>query len=605
ENAALALVLWILSLCVVLGLFIITRLFPSRSESPDAQEESGWRPDGVRVFFIYWSVFSLLIYAALNEKVPWLMVHQVQPLILLAGIFIGDVLDRLPSPALRRVFIALLVVLAVYEVRTNIHLNMYNNDNPRESIVYTQSSHDVVETVKMVEEGARRLGQEYCPPSPTKAVVCYHEQTTWPYSWYFRNYKYEISNTVPRSEVPFVITVSGLEDQIKVWGKGKYAQKKIDHRVWWPYGQSVLPFSYFTQRNQSQTDAWKALWNYVLYRELWGGLRPGGMQALLYYREPLKDPEERPAVPAGYDEPVKPLIPMTAVGTYGQGEAQFNEPRGLAFAPDGNTMYVLDARNGRIQVFDKNLQFIAMFGGPGTGDGQFSTPEIAKVGNGPNGGIAVGPDGTIYVTDTWYNSQNPPVNGRIVRFKPDGTPLPSILPASNAPFFYPRGVAVSSNGNIFVADTGQNRIVLFDAQGQFVRILGENAFTEPVGITVGPDGLVYVCDVGGQRVVSFTQEGQYVRHWAIMGWNASNELPLPWIEPYIAVDQQGSVYVTDASTNTIHKLYKEGQKVVQAGGKGTGRNQLNAPKGITIDEAGNVYIADSRNYRILKVRLPG
>ncbi|MDX9754490.1 MAG: TIGR03663 family protein, partial [bacterium] len=124
ENAALALVLWILSLCVVLGLFIITRLFPSRSESPDAQEESGWRPDGVRVFFIYWSVFSLLIYAALNEKVPWLMVHQVQPLILLAGIFIGDVLDRLPSPALRRVFIALLVVLAVYEVRTNIHLNM-------------------------------------------------------------------------------------------------------------------------------------------------------------------------------------------------------------------------------------------------------------------------------------------------------------------------------------------------------------------------------------------------------------------------------------------------------------------------------------------------
>ncbi|MBD3266175.1 hypothetical protein GF373_05850, partial [bacterium] len=561
----------------------------------EAQANETWRPDGVRIFLIYWSVLSILIYAGLNEKVPWLMVHQVLPLVLLAGVFIGDLIDKMNSRAMRYTIILFVSIFVVYEARTNIILNFYNPDDPRESIVYTQSSHQVKEIAAIVDEGARLLGREYLPPNPSKQIVAMHSEGTWPLYWYFRRYYptgVAFTDTLPPKNIPYVITDTPLENRMKVWGEGKYIKRRFPFRINWPYGQAVLPFAYFTQRNEPQGKAWEALWEYIMYRKLWGNLAVGGKDMLFYRREPLLDPEQSPAVPKGYDQPVRPLLPLGTVGGFGTGEGQFNEPRGVILSPDGSLLYVLDGRNARIQVFDKNLKYLSQFGGPGLGKGQFKIDQYG----GPNGGMAIGPDGKIYVTDTWADG-----GGRINVYTAEGQPLDPILSPPGDSFYYPRGVAVDSRGLIYVADTGKHRVVQYNPDGSFKTILGANAFTEPVGITAAHDGKIYICDVGGQRVVAFTPQGTFFRQWQILGWNPG-DMALSSICPYVDVDRQGNIYVTDATTNTIHKISQGGDQVVQAGSAGNTR--LNGPKGIVVDQNNNLFIADSLNNRIIKARIP-
>jgi len=218
--------------------------------------------------------------------------------------------------------------------------------------------------------------------------------------------------------------------------------------------------------------------------------------------------------------------------------------------------------------------------------------------SGPNGGIAVGADGTIFVTDTW----GAPV-GRINRYAPDGKALAPLYPSGNQQFFGPRGLDTDSKGILYVADTGNNRILRFRANGTFDGVLTSGGMKEPVGVTVGPNGQIYVCDVGMRRVIAFTPQGKLSKQWPILGWSASSDDMIIWIEPYVAVDKKGFVYITDSTSNTVHRLDPTGQSVVRGGGKGRRPGNLSGPKGITIDSQGNLYIADSHNHRVIKARI--
>jgi DNA-binding beta-propeller fold protein YncE len=108
--------------------------------------------------------------------------------------------------------------------------------------------------------------------------------------------------------------------------------------------------------------------------------------------------------------------------------------------------------------------------------------------------VAVGPDGSVYVTDTW--------NARVVKFTAKGKYITSWgFYGQDTPeaFWGPRGIAVDSKSRVYVADTGNKRIVVFDSKGAYITQFGTagldaGQFDEPVGVAVAFDGTVYVTD---------------------------------------------------------------------------------------------------------------
>lgn len=559
-----------------------------------------YQPDGYRMFLIYWTVFSILIYGMLEEKVPWLLVHQALPLCLLAGVFIGDTWKQIPAGIGRQSLIIIIAVLSVYQMRTSIILNFYNPDDPRETMVYTQSSHMTKLVVKEIEEAAERMGADYMPPNPkpNKPIAATIGEAGWPYAWYLRHYTTShygnVDNSLPPHGIPFVIGELQHQDRLELWAKGGYTVRRFKHQVWWPYGQSELPFNYITKtKGKKISDAFGALSRYVLYREMWDKydpmVQPGSKDFLLFRKTPMLEPLEMPEAPPGFDQPPTPLRILQQTGSLGAGPGQFNKPRGIALSPDESKIYVLDGMNCRIQVFDQSFNHIQTIGGPGEGPGQFTLSNYS----GPNGGISVAPDGKIYATDTWYKQF-----GRINVYNPDGTPAQPILRAGVGSFFAPRALIAAPDNRIYVSDTGNHQVIWFDQNGNFGGTVVKGLVNEPVGVAMGPSGMIYVCDVENKRVASFTTNGQSIKQMQIIGWKANNPGDVNWIEPYVALNRQGFTYVTDSTTNSIYRFDPSGNTV------SVGKGGLNKPKGIAVDSQNNIYVADSDNNRILKLHFP-
>jgi DNA-binding beta-propeller fold protein YncE len=122
--------------------------------------------------------------------------------------------------------------------------------------------------------------------------------------------------------------------------------------------------------------------------------------------------------------------------------AQFNHPKGLAIFPLGGVSYLLvaDSGNDRLQLFDLDGNFLGAVGSQGTGVWQFNSPD----------GIAVGPDGNVYISDTG--------NNRVEKFSVDDG---SLLQIDNGTLSSPEGLAVDRGGNVYVTDSDNNRIAVF------------------------------------------------------------------------------------------------------------------------------------------------
>lgn len=518
-----------------------------------------------------------------------------------------------------RIFIlAFFAFLTLLTSHVSVLANYINYDNAVELLVYAHCGPGVKVALAQIEELSRRTADSLTMP------VAYDDSTSYPYWWYLRNYSdqrfYGKNPTRDLRQVPAILVGDGNYGKIEpVVGQAYYQFEYI--RMWWP-NQDYFNLDWERIRyalfNPQMRSALFQIWLNHDYRQ-YGSILNRDMSApkwepaermRLYLRKDLASQlwnygtsvsaESVTADP--YEGKGVQLFADKVLGGPGIGPGQFNAPRAMAFAPDG-TIYVADSGNHRIQHLAVDGTVMTTWGSYGKTEGGVTAPEGTFD---EPWGIAVGPDGSVYVSDTW--------NHRIQKFTPDGTFLKTwgSFGQAETPFalWGPRGIIVDpSTGNVLVADTGNKRVVIYDAEGNFVSQFGGDGFApgqfnEPVGIAIDNLGHLYVADTWNQRVQVFSKdvEGNYtpLTNWEIVGWYGQSLDN----KPYIAVDTQGHVFTTDPDGYRVLEFTTEGQFIRYWGDFGVTNDKFGIPNGIVIDPKKGIWVVDSANARLMHFVLP-
>lgn len=323
------------------------------------------------------------------------------------------------------------------------------------------------------------------------------------------------------------------------------------------------------------------------------------------------------------------------IGAPGAGAGQFNGPEQVAVV--GNDLFVADFSNHRIQRFNRTTgAYISQFGSAGPGLGQLNSPS----------GLIFNPaNGLLYVSEIG--------NDRIQMFSTAGVSQGSFgsSGSGNGQLENPYVLAIDSSGNLYAADSSNDRVVKFTSNGTFVRNIA-NGISTPLGLAVDAADHVWITSVGD--LYEYDNTGNYLAYYygsgaanAFDGYfqslrgiavqRTSTAFPFngrpaivvadlsagnvqvftssvqPTVHPaggsltglgtfqgQIAVDPQGNAFVTSLAGNRIYKFNRQGTLLTSWGTSGTGNGQFSGAYGVTVDDSGNVYVVDHGNERIQK-----
>ncbi len=233
---------------------------------------------------------------------------------------------------------------------------------------------------------------------------------------------------------------------------------------------------------------------------------------------------------------------------------------------------------------------LAIWGELGSRPGQFSSPHS----------IALDQQGNLYVADT--------LNNRVQKLSSAGDSVAEWGTTGHRPgeFRSLRALTVDASGQIIVADTLNHRIQILSAEGQPLAQWGEQGaksgqFRTPSGVAVDSAGDIYVADTGNHRIQKFSPEGALLSVWGSNG-GEPGEFRAP---VGIALDADGWMYVTDSGNHRVQKLSPEGEPSEQWGEEGTEPGQFRNPSGISLDSRRRIYVADTWNNRVQELSTAG
>jgi len=224
------------------------------------------------------------------------------------------------------------------------------------------------------------------------------------------------------------------------------------------------------------------------------------------------------------------------------------------------------------------------------------------------GGSDIASDGSFYVvnagtSEVWHTGE---YAEPIVRWGQKGTGpgqfdfVRDPAPADGLAF---GGVSTSPLGgpfgNVYVADSGNDRVQEFDHNGVFIRQFGghgtgDGQFLDPIDVAVGPTGLVYVVDDARDDIQVFSPEGSMLSK---IGSHGSGDGQLDHAGS-VFVDAAGTLYAADSGNDRVQAWGPDGTFLWSLGSKGTGPGQFDRPTDVGADAAGNIYVVDRHRLQI-------
>jgi len=301
-------------------------------------------------------------------------------------------------------------------------------------------------------------------------------------------------------------------------------------------------------------------------------------------------------------KPLPTTVGWKAYVTIVAGDAsplELSDPFGVAVGADG-TIYVTDAGDqNRIQRIAPDGTLVSIAGGvEGFGDGV----EDKALFNAPSG-LAIAPDDNLIVADTGNNCiRRVPIRGETSTIAGNGKPGYADGEGRKAQFNGPIGVAVDTSGNIYVADSYNDRIRMITPRGQVSTVAGQGTpgyadgdrntalFDTPSGIVVANDNSLIIADTGNDRLRRISPEGNVT---TLAVTDLSSPISL-------AITHDNFLYVTELDRSRVVQIAPDGTTHVIADDA-----RFNQPTGIAIDPNGRgpatLYVADSGNYIIRRL----
>lgn len=522
----------------------------------------------------------------------------------------------LSGQVIRLISMTFLFLLSILTVRAAFMASYINYDRATEFLVYAHCGPGIKEALSQIEELSLRTS------GTLDIVVAYDDSTTYPYWWYLRNFPnqkyYGADPTRDLRSVPLILVGDRNYGKIEpIVGQAYNSFSYI--RIWWP--------------NQDYFDLnWKRIWNalrdpqmrsalfeiwlnrdYKKYGQITGkdmslsNWYPSERMRLYIRKDVVSQlweygalPSEEVVVADPYEAKKVSLTADIVIGAQGSEPGRFKKPRNLAVAKDG-TLYIADTENHRIQHLNPDGTVIQVWG---------SFADVSK-GAAPGGtfyepwGIAIGPDGSVFVADTW--------NHRIQKFSPSGQFITmwGTFGQAETPtsFWGPRGLAFDSKGRLYVSDTGNKRVVVFDADGNYLTQFGKvgmqpGEFDEPVGIAISKDDIIYIADTWNQRIQALIGDssGNFtpLTAWDVVGWYGQSLDN----KPYLAIDAQDRLFISDPEGYRILEFSGTGEFIRYWGDFSTGLDGMNLPIGVAVDPHGGLWVSDSSNHRLLHFSIP-
>jgi uncharacterized protein (TIGR03663 family) len=664
------------------GVWGIARFFLKSAPSHSADDAPPEEPKPLDIdrlfplFLLAWALFSWVAYAYAGEKMPWLFVHITLPHLLLAAwglnqwlkdltwqdfiarrgwlliaallllwkavaalrqafgqlhavqtgltltglepvvkiisalvgiLLFGGLLfwivDKVgPKRALRLATATVIGVLALFTVRTMFMLNYINDEMGTEFMVYAHATPDVKKVLAQIDEVSWRT-----TGAPHDVKVAYGKEGAWPFYWYMEtlypnNYYYD---TTPEAEhlleCPVVIAAKEQWPAVEpILGTDYVA---FDYKyIWWPI-EDYRDLTWERIRAALDDPAMRAaLWDIIRDRDYTAYARlknpedpftlktwPNRLDMRLYVRRDLTQQVWSYRLGTGNAQPSSDpyqaderTLPVVLQATLSNAAG-----RGIAVAPDG-TLYVADTAQHSIWHINQQGKLLNTWGEYGTEPGQFNEPW----------GVAVDTQGNVYVADTW--------NHRIQKFTAEGDYLLSwgrlgqaqaYDLTSHGLLYGPRGIAVGPDGGVYVVDTGNKRVQVFDENGNFKWEFGgvgnaPGQLDEPVGIAVNDKGEIFVADTWNRRIQVFTADGLYLREWSVPVWGSND----PEEKPFLTVADD-VVYASDSVHGRVLAFDTQGTLLWALHDPGN----LGYPVGLTVRE-GILYVADGHTGELIGYR---